>query len=94
MDLLQPSTFQLPPPSLWPKRRNRGYKFESDTETETAAILAKYSQPDKRITFTTLIKTILKELEGSFAFVFKSVHYPNDIVAWRLGIVEACYRAP
>ncbi|KAF9234896.1 nucleophile aminohydrolase [Melanogaster broomeanus] len=42
--------------------QNRGYKFESDTDTETVAILAKYSQPDKRITFTTLIKTILKEL--------------------------------
>ncbi|KAF9234898.1 hypothetical protein BU15DRAFT_78601 [Melanogaster broomeanus] len=69
MDLLQPSTAT---PSLWPERRNRGYKFESDTDTDTVAILAKYSQPDKRITFTTLIKTILKELEGSFAFVFKS----------------------
>ncbi|KAF9234913.1 glutamine-fructose-6-phosphate transaminase 2 [Melanogaster broomeanus] len=65
--------------------QNRGYKFESDTETETVAILAKYSQPDKRIAFTTLIKTILKELEGSFAFVFKSVHYPNEIVAARRG---------
>ncbi|KAF9233202.1 hypothetical protein BU15DRAFT_90458 [Melanogaster broomeanus] len=68
--------------------QNRGYKFESDTDTETVAILAKYvwdSQPDKRITFTTLIKTILKELEGSFAFVFKSVHYPNEIVAARRG---------
>ncbi|KAF9229964.1 nucleophile aminohydrolase, partial [Melanogaster broomeanus] len=63
--------------------QNRGYKFESDTDTDTdtVAILAKYSQPDKRITFTTLIKTILKELEGSFAFLFKSVHYPNEIVA-------------
>ncbi|KAF9237937.1 nucleophile aminohydrolase [Melanogaster broomeanus] len=52
--------------------QNRGYKFKSDTKTETIAILAKYSQPDKRITFTTLIKTILKDLEGSFAFVFMS----------------------
>ncbi|KAF9231483.1 nucleophile aminohydrolase, partial [Melanogaster broomeanus] len=66
--------------------QNHGYyKFESDTDTETIAILAKYSQPDKCITFTTLIKTILKELEGSFAFVFKSVHYPNEIVAARRG---------
>ncbi|KAF9233946.1 nucleophile aminohydrolase, partial [Melanogaster broomeanus] len=65
--------------------QNHGYKFESDTDTDTIAILAKYSQPDKHITFTTLIKTILKELEGSFAFVFKSVHYPNEIVAARRG---------
>ena len=46
----------------------RGYKFESDTDTEAVAILTKYvydSQPDKRITFTELVKTVLKELEGS-----------------------------
>ncbi|KAF9241510.1 nucleophile aminohydrolase [Melanogaster broomeanus] len=66
--------------------QNHGYKFESDTDTDTVAILAKYSQPDKCITFTTLIKTILKELEGSFVFVFKSVHFPNEIVAARRGL--------
>ena len=66
----------------------RGYKFESDTDTEAVAILTKYvydSQPDKRITFTELVKTVLKELEGSFAFVFKSKHYPNEIVTARRG---------
>ena len=68
--------------------QKRGYKFESETDTEAVAILTKYvydSQPDKRITFTELIKTVLKELEGSFAFVFKSVHYPNEIVTARRG---------
>ncbi|KAH7887007.1 hypothetical protein F5I97DRAFT_1872288 [Phlebopus sp. FC_14] len=68
--------------------QNRGYKFESDTDTEAVAILTKYvydSQPDKRITFTSLIKTVVKELEGSFAFVFKSTHYPNEIVTARRG---------
>ncbi|KAG6335122.1 hypothetical protein ID866_3962 [Astraeus odoratus] len=68
--------------------QKRGYKFESETDTEAVAILVKYvydSQPDKRITFTSLIKTVLKELEGSFAFVFKSTHYPNEIVTARRG---------
>jgi glucosamine--fructose-6-phosphate aminotransferase (isomerizing) len=68
--------------------QKRGYKFETETDTEAVAILTKYvydSQPDKRITFTDLIKTVLKELEGSFAFVFKSVHYPNEIVTARRG---------
>ncbi|KIY47871.1 L-glutamine D-fructose 6-phosphate amidotansferase [Fistulina hepatica ATCC 64428] len=68
--------------------QKRGYRFESETDTEAVAILAKYiydSQPDKRITFTELIKAVLKELEGSFAFVFKSVHYPNEIVTARRG---------
>jgi glucosamine--fructose-6-phosphate aminotransferase (isomerizing) len=66
----------------------RGYKFETETDTETAAILTKYiwdSQPDKRITFTALIKTVLKELEGSFAFVFKSTHFPDEVVTARRG---------
>jgi len=68
--------------------QNRGYKFESETDTEAVAILTKYvydSHPDKRITFTELIKAVLKELEGSFAFVFKSKHYPDQVVVARRG---------
>lgn len=66
----------------------RGYKFETETDTEIAAVLTKYiwdSQPDKRLTFTALIKTVLKELEGSFAFVFKSTHFPDEVVTARRG---------
>ena len=68
--------------------QKRGYQFETDTDTEAVAILLKYvydSQQDKRITFTDLIKAMLKELEGSFAFVFKSTHYPNEVVTARRG---------
>jgi glucosamine--fructose-6-phosphate aminotransferase (isomerizing) len=68
--------------------QNRGYKFESDTDTEAVAILIKYvydSQPEKRLSFVDIVKAVLKELEGSFAFVFKSVHFPNEIVTARRG---------
>ncbi|KAM5530275.1 hypothetical protein V8D89_016054 [Ganoderma adspersum] len=68
--------------------QKRGYKFESETDTEAVAILSKYiydSQPDKRPSFTEHVKTVLKELEGSFAFVFKSSHYPNEVVTARRG---------
>ena len=68
--------------------QKRGYKFESETDTEAAAILTKYiydSQTGKKPTFTELVKQVLKELEGSFAFVFKSSHYPNEIVTARRG---------
>ncbi|KAH8103075.1 L-glutamine D-fructose 6-phosphate amidotransferase [Cristinia sonorae] len=68
--------------------QKRGYKFESETDTEAVAILTKYiydSQPDKRMNFPELVKTVLKELEGSFAFVFKSAHYPNEVVTARRG---------
>ncbi|WVQ82963.1 glutamine-fructose-6-phosphate transaminase (isomerizing) [Cryptococcus sp. DSM 104549] len=66
----------------------RGYTFHTDTDTEAVAVLCKYvwdSQPNKRLNFTELIKTVVKELEGSFAFVFKSVHFPDEIVAARRG---------
>jgi glucosamine--fructose-6-phosphate aminotransferase (isomerizing) len=31
------------------------------------------------------VKAVLKELEGSFAFVFRSRHYPNEVVTARRG---------
>lgn len=68
--------------------QKKGYKFESDTDTEAVAVLLKYvwdSQPQQRLDFSGLVKTVLTELEGSFAFVFKSVHFPNEIVTARRG---------
>ncbi|GAA5878648.1 hypothetical protein JCM16303_002157 [Sporobolomyces ruberrimus] len=66
----------------------RGYKFCTDTDTEVAAVLAKYlwdSQKGKQISFTSLIKSVIMELEGAFAFVFKSIHYPDEVVIARRG---------
>ncbi|KAI5480454.1 glutamine-fructose-6-phosphate transaminase [Pseudohyphozyma bogoriensis] len=66
----------------------KGYKFVSDTDTEVAAVLAKYlydSQKGKPISFTALIKSVIMELEGAFAFVFKSIHYPDEVVIARRG---------
>jgi len=68
--------------------QKRGYKFETETDTEAVAILAKYifdTQTDKRSSFTELVKAVLRELEGSFAFVFKSSHFPNEVVTARRG---------
>lgn len=68
--------------------QKRGYKFETETDSEAAAILAKYiydSIKTKKPSFTDLIKAVLKELEGSFAFVFKSKHFPNEVVTARRG---------
>lgn len=66
----------------------RGYKFETDTDSEVAAVLAKYlwdSQNGRPINFVTLIKAVVKELEGAFAFVFKSVHFPEEVVVCKRG---------
>ena len=49
----------------------RGYHFNTDTDTEVVALLCKYvwdSQPTKRLNFTELIKTVIKELVCPFLF--------------------------
>ncbi|CDH52476.1 l-glutamine d-fructose 6-phosphateamidotansferase [Lichtheimia corymbifera JMRC:FSU:9682] len=66
----------------------KGITFETDTDTEIVAKLTKYiydSQKDSTTTLTSLAKQVCKELEGSFAFIFKSSHFPNEIVATRRG---------
>ncbi|UZJ52201.1 hypothetical protein CBS101457_001521 [Exobasidium rhododendri] len=66
----------------------RGYKFETETDTESVAVLCKYlydSIQGRKPDFTTLIKSVVKELEGAFSFVFKSIHYPNEVVIARRG---------
>lgn len=40
---------------------------------------------NKGLSFTSLVKLVIKELEGAFAVIFKSKHYPNEIVAARRG---------
>jgi len=67
--------------------QKKGYKFESETDTEVVAVLLKYIWDSQRgkLDFTTLVKSVLKELEGSFAVVFKSIHFPNEVVTARRG---------
>ncbi|KAJ2008614.1 glutamine--fructose-6-phosphate transaminase (isomerizing) [Coemansia sp. RSA 2322] len=67
---------------------NKGYSFESETDTEIVAKLLKYvfdSQRGQHISFPDLAKAVIKELEGAFAFLFKSVHFPGEVVAARRG---------
>ncbi|KAJ3251147.1 glutamine--fructose-6-phosphate transaminase (isomerizing) [Chytriomyces hyalinus] len=63
----------------------KGYMFESDTDTECIAKLAKYvydsQKGSKTITFTSLIKAV----EGAFAMLLKSTHFPNEMIATRRG---------
>ncbi|CAO1621170.1 unnamed protein product [Sympodiomycopsis kandeliae] len=66
----------------------RGFTFETDTDTEVVAVLLKYlydSAQGKKPDFTSLVKSTVKELEGAFSFVFKSVHYPGEVVVARRG---------
>ncbi|OLL23778.1 Glutamine--fructose-6-phosphate aminotransferase [isomerizing] [Neolecta irregularis DAH-3] len=64
----------------------KGFIFESETDTECIAKLAKFifdNQPS--VDFTTLAKLVAKELEGAFALLFKSVHFPGEVIATRKG---------
>ncbi|KTG35004.1 hypothetical protein cypCar_00015156, partial [Cyprinus carpio] len=64
------------------------YEFESETDTETIAKLAKYMYDNREsddITFTTLVEQVTQQLEGAFVLVFKSLHYPGEAVGSRRG---------
>jgi glutamine---fructose-6-phosphate transaminase (isomerizing) len=64
----------------------KGFKFETETDTECIAKLAKYiydQHPDME--FTVLAKSVIKELQGAFGLLLKSVHYPHELIAARKG---------
>lgn len=44
-----------------------------------------YDSHNKDLSLTDLVKAVVKELEGSYAFIFKSKYFPNEIVATRRG---------
>ncbi|CAF90172.1 unnamed protein product, partial [Tetraodon nigroviridis] len=67
---------------------SKGYEFESETDTETIAKLVKYMYDNREsddISFATLVERVIQQLEGAFALVFKSVHYPGEAVGTRRG---------
>uniref|UniRef100_A0A8C6XFR3 glutamine--fructose-6-phosphate transaminase (isomerizing) n=1 Tax=Naja naja TaxID=35670 RepID=A0A8C6XFR3_NAJNA len=67
---------------------SKGYEFESETDTETIAKLVKYMYDNCEsddISFTTLVERVIQQLEGAFALVFKSIHYPGQAVGTRRG---------
>ncbi|KAK2849228.1 hypothetical protein Q5P01_009062 [Channa striata] len=67
---------------------NKGYEFESETDTEVIPKLIKYVYDNREsdsITFSTLVERVIKQLEGAFALVFKSRHFPGEAVSTRRG---------
>ncbi|KAH7376559.1 glucosamine-fructose-6-phosphate aminotransferase [Plectosphaerella cucumerina] len=64
----------------------KGFKFETETDTECIAKLAKYLYDQHpTIGFTDLAKAVIQELEGAYGLLIKSVHYPHEVVAARKG---------
>jgi len=65
---------------------SKGFKFETETDTECIAKLAKYLYDQHpTIGFTDLAKAVIKELQGAFGLLMKSVHYPHEVIAARKG---------
>ncbi|XP_015256771.1 PREDICTED: glutamine--fructose-6-phosphate aminotransferase [isomerizing] 2-like [Cyprinodon variegatus] len=67
---------------------NKGYEFESETDTEVIPKLIKYlydNRENDSITFSKLVERVIQQLEGAFALVFKSRHYPGEAVSTRRG---------
>ncbi|XP_048472256.1 glutamine--fructose-6-phosphate aminotransferase [isomerizing] 1-like, partial [Rhincodon typus] len=67
---------------------SKGYEFESETDTESIAKLIKYvhdNSENENISFATLVERVIQQLEGAFALVFKSVHFPGQAVCTRRG---------
>ncbi|KAI0008880.1 hypothetical protein F4779DRAFT_412612 [Xylariaceae sp. FL0662B] len=66
--------------------QSKGLKFETETDTECIAKLAKYLYDQHpRIDFVDLAKAVITELEGAYGLLLKSVHYPHEIIAARKG---------
>ncbi|XP_069354269.1 glutamine--fructose-6-phosphate aminotransferase [isomerizing] 1-like [Maniola hyperantus] len=65
---------------------NKGYIFESQTDTEAIAKLVHhiYGQ-HKDYSFQELVEQVIQQLEGAFALCFKSRYFPNECVATRRG---------
>mmetsp|Transcript_27434 Transcript_27434/g.30554 ORF Transcript_27434/g.30554 Transcript_27434/m.30554 type:complete len:691 (-) Transcript_27434:43-2115(-) len=64
--------------------------YESETDTEVAAKLALYfyrqlSKDGDKPSFKQIIRKVANSVKGAFAFIFKSIHYPGELVAVRRG---------
>ena len=65
---------------------SKGFRFETETDTECIAKLAKYIHDQHpSVGFTDLAKAVISELEGAYGLLIKSVHYPHEVIAARKG---------
>lgn len=67
---------------------SKDYVFESETDTEVIPKLTKYLYDNREgedIGFSTVVERVVQQLEGAFALVFKSRHFPDEAVATRRG---------
>jgi glucosamine--fructose-6-phosphate aminotransferase (isomerizing) len=65
---------------------NKGFTFESETDTEVIAKLMKHlHQNSPKCNFRELVERTIQQLEGAFACCFKSTQFPGECVSTRRG---------
>lgn len=64
-----------------------GETFVSETDTEVIPKLCKfvYERLNEKVLFPKLVMEVLKKLEGAYAVLVKSTHYPGELVACKRG---------
>ncbi|KAL9297060.1 hypothetical protein ACSQ67_022956 [Phaseolus vulgaris] len=67
-----------------------GFTFESETDTEVIPKLAKFvydkaNEAADGVTFSQVVLEVMRHLEGAYALIFKSPHYPNELIACKRG---------
>ncbi|XP_010532811.1 PREDICTED: glutamine--fructose-6-phosphate aminotransferase [isomerizing] 2-like [Tarenaya hassleriana] len=68
-----------------------GFTFESETDTEVIPKLAKFVfdnasvEGEQTVTFCQVVFEVMRHLEGAYALIFKSHHYPNELIACKRG---------
>ncbi|KAH7672290.1 Glucosamine-fructose-6-phosphate aminotransferase isomerising protein [Dioscorea alata] len=67
-----------------------GFNFESETDTEVIPKLAKFvfdkaHEAGQTVTFSQVVFEVMRQLEGAYALIFKSPHYPNELIACKRG---------
>lgn len=66
--------------------KSKGYVFETDTDTEIAAKLCLYHyEQNSNLSFLELVKKVLSDCEGQYAFLFLSSKYPGEMIATQSG---------
>ncbi|KAG1675057.1 hypothetical protein FOA52_002716 [Chlamydomonas sp. UWO 241] len=66
---------------------NHGETFVSETDTEVIPKLCRfvYERLSEKVPFPKLVMEVLKKLEGAYAVLVKSTHYPGELVACKRG---------
>ncbi|EPY43857.1 glucosamine-fructose-6-phosphate aminotransferase [Angomonas deanei] len=65
---------------------SEGYTFSSDTDTEVICSLAEYIfKKNPKQSFSDLAGELTRFVQGAYAFLIKSVHFPDELIACRKG---------